>query len=81
MDLEKYAGQVRRGESGAALDALARSKDGEKLLAGLDTRKLEQAAKAGDMQALGQMLQGILATPEGRRFAGQVQKAVEKHGR
>ena len=81
MELEKYAGQVRRGESGAALDALARSQDGAKLLAGVDTRKLEQAAKAGDMQALGRILQDVLATPEGRRFAGQVQKAVQEHGR
>lgn len=81
MDLDRYARQVRQGDAGAALDALARSKDGEKLLAGLDTGRLEQAARAGDMKALGQLLQGVLSTPEGRRFAGQVQKAVEKGGR
>ncbi len=81
MDLEKYAQQIRQGEKGGQLDALARSTDGERLLAGLDKRRLEQAAKAGDMKALGQMLQGVLATPEGKRFAAQVQKAVQDGGR
>lgn len=81
MDLEQYAKKVRQGEKGSALDALARSADGEKLLAGLDKKRLEQAAKAGDMQALGQLLQGVLASPEGRRFAAQVQKAVGQDGR
>ena len=43
---------------------------------------LEQYAnKAGDMQALGRMLQGVLATPEGKRFAAEVQKAVRDGGR
>lgn len=81
MDLEKFAGQVRQGQSGARLEALARSTEGEKLLQNLDRAEMERAAKAGDMKALGQLLQGVLATPEGRRFAAQVQKAVEKDGR
>ena len=81
MDLEKYAGQVRGSGKGAALDALARSTDAERLLAGVDKRKLEQAAKAGDMRELGRLLQGVLATPEGKSFARQVQKAVENGGR
>ena len=81
MDLEQYAKKVRAGDKGAALDALARSEDAGQVLAGLDRAKLEKAAKAGDMQALGQLLQGVLATPEGRRFAAQVQKAVGQNGR
>ena len=81
MDLERYARQVRGGDKGAALDALARSADAGQVLAGLDKQALERAAKAGDMQALGRMLQDVLATPEGRRFAGQVEKAVRDSGR
>ena len=81
MDLEKYARQVREGDAGAALDDLARSAAGAKLAAKLDGEKLTRAAKSGDMKALGQMLQGILATPEGKQFAAQVQKAVKGDGR
>lgn len=81
MDLEEYARQVRRSSSGAALDSLARSGAGEKLAAGLDKAALEKAARAGDMQTLGRLLQGVLASPEGRQFAQQVRKAVEKDGR
>lgn len=81
MDLEQYAKKVRQGQTGGALDALARSRDAGQVLAGVDRDKLAEAAKAGDMQALGQILQGVLATPEGRRFAAQVQKAVRDSGR
>ena len=81
VDLEKYAKQVRQGETGGALDALAHDPAGEKLLAGLDRAAMEKAAKAGDMQVLGKLLQGVLATPEGRRFAEKVQKAVRDGGR
>lgn len=81
MDLEEYAKKVRQGGKGAALDALARSADAGQVLAGLDREKMEKAAKAGDMKALGQLLQGVLATPEGKRFAADVQKAVQNGGR
>ena len=81
MDIEKFARQVRGGPNGKALDELARSGGGEKLLAGVDGEKLAAAAKAGDMQTLGWMLQDILATPEGRELARKVQKAVQGDGR
>ncbi len=81
MDLEKYARQVREGDAGAALDSLARSRTGAELAAKVDGEKLTRAAQIGDMKALGQMLQGILATPEGKQFAAQVQKAVKRDGR
>ena len=80
MDLEKYAGQVRQG-SGGALEKLARSGQGEKLLRKVDGEKLAAAAKAGDMQTLGQMINAILSTPEGRSFANEVKKAVGQDGR
>lgn len=81
MELEEYARQVRRGAAGESLDILARSPSGEKLAAALDGKKLEAAAKAGDMQALGSLLRQVLATPEGKDFARQVQEAVKGHGK
>ena len=81
MDLEKFAGQVRQGSGGGALEKLARSGQGEKLLGKVDGEKLAAAAKAGDMQTLGQMLNAILSTPEGQSFAREVKKAVGQDGR
>ncbi len=80
MDLEKYARQVQQSPQGAALEKLTRSEAGAKLAASLDGEKLEKAAKAGDMQALSQILKGVLSTPEGKSFARQVEKAVKRDG-
>ena len=76
MDLQEFARQVRRGEKADALEELVRS-----VLRHVDGEKLAAAAKAGDMQTLGRMLQGILATPEGKELAQKVQKAVQGDGR
>ena len=81
MELEEYARAVRQGGGADALEKLARSGQGEKLLQKVDGEKLAAAAKAGDMQTLGRVLQGILATPEGRELARKVQKAVQGDGR
>ncbi len=81
MDLDEYARRVRQSGKGKDLDALARSPEGARLAASVDREKLEKAAKAGDMRQLGELLQGILATPEGRSFAAKVRKAVEDGGR
>ena len=81
MDFEEYARRVRSGPNGKALDELARSGEGEKLLAGVDGEKLAAAAKAGDMQTLGAMINAILSTPEGQSFAREVKKAVQGDGR
>ena len=81
MDLEKYADQVRRGGGADALEKLARSGQGERLLQKVDGEKLAAAAKAGDMQTLGAMINSILSTPEGQSFAREVKKAVQGDGR
>lgn len=80
MDLERIIRETKAGGQGSALDDLARSEAGARLAAKLDGKKLEQAARNGDMQALGRMLQGLLATPEGKDFAERVQRAVQGHG-
>ena len=81
MDLEEYARQVRKGGQGQALEKLASSAQGERLLEKVDREALEKAARAGDMKALGGLMRDILATPEGRAFAAQVEKAVKRDGR
>ena len=81
MELEEYARAVRQGGGADALEKLARSGQGEKLLQKVDGEKLAAAAKAGDMQALGRMVNAILSTPEGRSFAREVKKAVGQDGR
>lgn len=81
MDLEKYARQLREGKNADALQRAAESPAGEKLAARLDGARLEQAARTGDAQALSAMLWDILATPEGRQFAAEVEKAVGQDGR
>ncbi len=81
MDLEKYAREVKQSGSGPALDALARSPAGARLAAKLDGEKLEAAARSGDSKALSRLLGDILATPEGRDFARQVERTVKRDGR
>ena len=74
MDLEKLAQSLReKKELAAAVD----SPEGQRLAARIDDKALRDAAKRGDADALKQMLQQVLATPEGRQLAEKVKKAVE----
>ncbi len=81
MDLDRYIQELKRGQSAGSLEKLTRSETGARLAAQVDTAKLEQAARQGDMQALSAALRELLSTPEGRDFAAQVQKAVKSGGR
>jgi hypothetical protein len=81
MEWEEYAKRLQTGKNAKALEALTQSEAGEKLAAKFDGKAVEQAARAGDGEALSRLLQGILATPEGQNFARQVQKAVGQDGR
>lgn len=77
VDLEKLGRQWLQGDHAQQLRKLAESQDGRKLAETLDVSRLQKAASQGDSQVLNQALQQILATPEGRRLAEQVKKAVE----
>lgn len=81
MDMEKYAKQLMAGKNGAALEKLTQSDLGAKLASKFDGAAIEAAARSGDSQALSQILKSVLATPEGKDFAAQVQKAVDGRGR
>lgn len=65
----------RRGKT-RELRALAESEDGVKLAAMLDGAGFEQAAKAGDGEALRAMLGTLLASKEGKRLAEQVRRMM-----
>lgn len=77
MDLEKLGRQWLQGEHAAQLQKLAESREGRMLAETLDISGLQKAAELGDARTLSSALQQILGTPEGRRLAEQVQKAVK----
>lgn len=81
MDMEKMALRLMNGENGAALKALTESEAGARLAARFDGRSVEQALREGDDETLRGVLQSVLGTPEGRRFAEQVREAMDGHGR
>ena len=71
-----FAHAEREGRSPAGADP-----DAARLAAQINGAQLENAVRAGDETALRGLLQGILATPEGKRFASQVLGAVDGNGR
>ena len=75
MDLETLEREMR---GKAAFRAAADSPEGRALAARLDDKALRDAARRGDGAALGDILQRVLSTPEGKALAEKVQKAVEK---
>lgn len=81
MDMEAYARRLMQGENGASLQRLMGSDAGAALSKHVDGEKLQRAAQDGDMQALSAMLKTVLGTPEGKRFADEVLRAVNGDGR
>lgn len=81
MDMERYVQELQNGKNGAALKKLTESEAGEALLRRFDGREIEKAAMVEDSETLSRLLQGVLSTPEGARFAEQVKKAVNGGGR
>ena len=63
-----------------ALEELVRSKDGQRVKAmmGEDADKLKQAVQSGDMQALKQGFDKLMATEEGARLIAQIQGMMKK---
>ena len=74
LDLEQLGRALREKKE---LAAAAESPEGKRIAAGLDEKALREAAKRGDTAALKQVLQQVLATPEGKQLAEKVKKAVD----
>lgn len=81
MELKRIEEELAGGAHAEALGRLARSETGTRLAAQLDGAAAEDAVRRGDTDALASMMRSILSTPEGRRFAAQVQRVVDGHGR
>lgn len=70
--------QRRIAQSGKTEEvrAIAESKDAQRLLAKLDTGKVERAVQSGDSEALSRILMDVLRTGEGRRIAKQLEDTM-----
>lgn len=77
QNFEEFGKELERRGKTRELQALAESEDGARLAAMLDTEKLEQAAKAGDGEALRKMLGTVLKTEEGRRLAEGIRNLMK----
>lgn len=66
----------RRGKTND-IKRLAESEDGLKLAQMIDPQRMEDAARAGDGEALRALLSQVLSTGEGRRLAENVRKMME----
>ena len=81
MDIEKMAEKIMTGDRGDTLKKLTESTDGARLASRFRGDEVEAAARRGDTAELTRLLGTILSTEEGRKFADQVRKAMEGHGR
>lgn len=81
MNFEEQVKRFMESPDRKTLEQVARSEAGERLAARFDGAGIERAAREGDMKALSAMLKDVLSTPEGKNFAAQVKKAVERDGR
>ena len=61
-----------------ALEKLASSDGGRRLEGLIDGAALERAMKSGDAAALRSLFASLMASPEGRRLAGDVEKIMRK---
>ena len=77
-DLESLEREIKSSLAAEKLREAAASAEGQKILQSLDTSAVEKAAKAGDMQALKNILSGVLSTPEGQALAKKIRQSMGK---
>ena len=78
MDLIEFEKKLREsGNTGKLMEA-AQSPEGQRLQQMLDVDRIQSAARSGDTQAIKNILSQVLSTPEGKRLAEKVQKAMEQ---
>lgn len=81
LNLEELGENILRERDKTKLGKLTQSESGAQLASRFDGKAVEDAARKGDMQALSSMLREILSTPEGKRFAEDVRRAVKSDER
>lgn len=77
-DLESLEREIKSSPAAEKLRQAASSPEGQKVLKSLDTSAVEKAAKSGDMQALKDILSGVLSTPEGQALAKKIRQSMGK---
>ena len=76
--LENFEREINSSPAAEKLREAAASREGQKVLQGLDTAAVEKAARSGDMQALKNILSDVLSTPEGKALAEKVRRSMGK---
>ncbi len=77
-DLESLEREIKSSPAAEKLREAAASAEGQKILQSLDASAVEKAAKTGDMQALKNILSGVLSTPEGQALAKKIRQSMGK---
>lgn len=77
-DLESLEREIRSSPAAEKLREAAASEEGQRVLRNLDAGAVEKAAKAGDMNALRDILSGVLSTPEGQALAKKIRQSMGK---
>lgn len=77
-DLESLEREIKSSPAAEKLREAAASAEGQKILQSLDASAVEKAAKVGDMQALKNILSGVLSTPEGQALAKKIRQSMGK---
>jgi len=77
QNFEQLGKELERRGKGEDIKRLAQSEDGQRLAGMIDSKKLEQAAKSGDGEALRALLGSVLQTQEGQRLAENVRKMMQ----
>lgn len=76
-DIERLGSELRKSGRSEALMKLAESPDGKAVSRLVDAETVGRAAKNGDMDALRDILRGVLSTEEGKRLAESLRKAMQ----
>ena len=78
QDLESVARALAQSGKRGELEQLASSVDGRALEQLVDGAALQKAVANGDGTALRTLLASLMASPEGRRLAGDVERIMRK---
>jgi len=76
-ELGKLSRQLQSGPMADKMKQAAASPEGQRLLRSIDSAAVEKAAKQGDMDALRNILKGVLATGEGQALAKMIRQSME----
>lgn len=76
-DFSSLERQIENSPMAEKLRQAAASAEGQRIMRNIDAAAVEKAAKQGDMQALKNILNGVLSTPEGQALALKIKKSME----